>query len=276
MNHNMRLLKGKKLANEILAKIKKDLNEQKTKLSLAVILIGENNASEIYVKLKRKAAKKVGIVFKLIRYGEKTNQKTIISSIKKLNNDKNINGIIVQLPLPKNISSQEVISSIDPKKDADGFHSSNTKSFLKGNIKVYPVFPRAIIRLLESSKVNFKNKKAIVIANSKEFGNIMSRALKNKDLKADYFLAKNLQKNLNKLKKADIVVTAIGKPSFIKGNMLKNGAVVIDGGIAKINNKIFGDIDHNSVKKVVSYLSPVPGGVGPVTIAYLLENVRFL
>lgn len=272
----MKLLRGENLANKILTKIKKDLQRKKIKPDLAVILVGENKASETYVRLKQKAAKKVGINFRLIKYGEKTSQQKIISCIKKLNNDKKVVGIIVQLPLPKNINPKEVISSIDPDKDVDGFHPINVTAFLKSTARIHPVFPKAIVRLLKSSKISLDGKNAIVIANSHEFGETMTTALKNKNLDADYFLTKSLKNNLDKLKKADIVVTAIGKPNFIKGDMLKNGVVVIDGGISNVKDKIFGDVDRDSVKNVASFLSPVPGGVGPVTIACLLENVSLL
>jgi len=272
----MRLLKGKKIADKILAGIKKNVQKSRIRPGLAVILVGKNAASEIYVKLKNKAAQKVGINFKLIRYDKGVGKDKVIADIKKLNNNKNISGIIVQLPLPKSLNPREIIDAIDPKKDADGFHPHNVKLFLQGKTTVPPVFPRAIFRLLESSGIGLTNKSAIIVANSPEFGKTMKKTLEYKKINADYILAGNIKKHSDKLKKTDIIITATGKPNSIKGELLKKGMVVIDGGLTRIGKEILGDVDRQSVKKIVACLSPVPGGVGPLTIAYLLDNVRNL
>ena len=269
----MKLLKGKGIAEKILAEVKKDVKNRRIKPGLAVVLVGNNPASEIYVKLKAKAAKQVNIRFKLVRFKADTSENKIVSAIKKLNADKRINGIIVQLPLPQKFNKRKVISAIDPRKDVDGFHPINLKKFLAGKISVYPVFPLAIMKLLEASKVKLSDKKAVIIANSKEFGLVMRQALKLRRIKAKYIFSKNLEKNFDLLKGSDIVVTAMGKPGLIRGNMLKKDAVVIDGGINKTGKRVLGDGDFESVKSVASCLSPVPGGVGPVTIACLLKNV---
>jgi methylenetetrahydrofolate dehydrogenase (NADP+)/methenyltetrahydrofolate cyclohydrolase len=256
----MKLLKGKKIADGILAKIKADILKKKNKPSLAVVLVGDDKASQIYVALKEKAAKKVGIGFELYKFSKNSPEEKIIRKIKELNADNKINGIIVQLPLPKKFNTQKIINAIDPRRDVDGFLEKS---------KFEPVFPKAIMQFL---KTDFK-KKAVVVSNSKKFGEIMLMALKNKKISGEYFLANNVQKNLKKVQNAGIVISAVGKPGLIKEDMVKKGVLIIDGGITKKGNKVLGDVDFESVKNKASYLTPVPGGVGPVTIACLLENV---
>jgi len=265
----MKLLEGKKVADKILDKIKKDIKKSQRKPSLAVVLIGNDKASELYVKIKKEEAKKVRIDFFLFRFKENSSEKKVIEKIRNLNRDRKISGIIVQLPLPKKINTQKIISSVSSLKDVDGFSANgkNSKSVLK------PVFPMAIIKLLESSGQKIDNKKAIVISNSKLFGEVMSKALREKKMKSGYILKKEIKNNLAKIKRADILVSAVGSRGIIKGEMIKSGAIVIDGGIAKEKNKVFGDVDFKSVKNIAGFLTPVPGGVGPVTVACLLKNV---
>lgn len=268
----MRILNGKKIAQAISRELKKKIVQGKTKPGLGVVLVGDDKASRLYVSLKQKAAKEIGMKFKLIKLPEKTGEKEILEEIKKLNNDKNIHGIIVQLPLPKNINKQKIISAINPKNDVDGFHKENIKLFLAGKERFVPVFPGAILELIKSSKKDIRGGKALVIANSDEFGKVMVVAASRLELKAEYILQKDLKKNSEKIKNADVVITACGVPGLITGKMLKTGAVVIDGGISKIGKKTLGDVDFKSTKKLSGFLSPVPGGVGPVTVAMLLKN----
>jgi len=269
----MRILKGKKVAGRILNDIECNIKRDKLKPELAVILVGENKASEIYVKLKGKAAKKTGIDFSLFKFKKTEKENEIIRKIQELNENKKICGIIVQLPLPVKFNTQKIINSINLSKDVDGFHPKNVKKFIKNEADIWPVFPHAIVRLIKSSGVKVKNKKAVILANSMRFGEVMKAALNNKGMKAEYILTKNLNRNLKKFNKVDIVVSAVGKPGIIIGEMIKKSAVVIDGGITKKGKKVFGDVDFDSVKNIAGYLTPVPGGVGPVTIACLLENV---
>ena len=269
----MRLFDGNKIADGILLNLKKEITNRRKKPGLAVVLVGDNPASQIYVNLKAKVAKKVGIGFKLLKFSERANEDKIIAAIKQLNRDKSIYGMIVQLPLPKKFHTQKIINSIDPQKDVDGFHPDNVKKFLAGHPTIYPVFPQAIMKLLGATGKKMKGKSALIIANSKKFGSVMQQALEFEKTKAKYILSKNLNKNLDLLKKTDIIVTAVGKPGLIRGNMLKKGVTIIDGGITKVENKVQGDVAYNSVKPLASYLSPVPGGVGPVTISCLLQNV---
>lgn len=273
----MEILNGKKIGRAILQSLREKIAQEKTKPGLGVVLVGDNAASEIYVELKKKAAGEIGMNFELIKMPEGTEEKDILKKIAELNNDEKIHGIIVQLPLPENLKTEEIISAIDPKKDVDGFHEENVKMFLSEQERFVPVFPGAIMKLIESAKggqveKDLKNAKALVLANSREFGEMMQRFLERKGALAEYVLQKDLKKNFEKIKNADVAITACGVPNLLNGEMLKNGAVVVDGGISKIGEKTFGDVDLDSVKNLSGHISPVPGGVGPVTVAMLLQN----
>lgn len=263
----MKILSGRKIADEMLRDLKKKITRQKIKPGLAVVLVGENKASDIYVSLKQKAAGKVDMDFWVLKFSARDSERDISQAIKELNEDENIHGIIVQLPLPKKFNTEKIIRAIDPKKDADGFFARDA----------VPVFPQAILKLLESSGEKLAGKKAAVIANSEIFGQAMAETLRRKKIEAEYVLKSQITsaswRNKSQIKEADIVISAVGKPNFLKGAMLKKGVIVIDGGISKRGKKVAGDADPVSVSKVARFLSPVPGGVGPVTIACLLENV---
>lgn len=263
----MKLIKGRKIADKILSDLKKKIAKEKIKPGLAVILIGESEASKMYVNLKKKAARKIGVYFSMFKFGKNIPQNTIISKIRELNKDDKVHGILVQLPLPGNFNTQKIIKAINPKKDADGFSAREHLNIIK------PVFPSAIIRLIKSSGQKLNNKKAVVLCNSDDFGKAMQSALKKEKISSIYIFSADTKKNLEKIKKADILITACGIPRLIRGDMIKKGAVIIDGGIAKKGKKVFGDVDFESVKNIASYITPVPGGVGPVTIACLLKNV---
>lgn len=269
----MKLLRGKKLSEKILKELKAEISISETKPGLAVVLIGNDKASKIYVSLKEKAAKRIGMNFFKFQYGKSADEKEIIKKIETLNEDKKINGIIVQLPLPSGFNTQKIINQIAPGKDVDGFHPQSLKLFLEKKEIFWPVFPRAIISLLEFSGEKLEGKTAAVLAKSQKFGRVMEEALKRKKIQPKNFLLKNPQRKMDFLKNFDIVISACGYPKIIAGEMLKKGAIVIDGGITKKGKKILGDADLNSMKKVANFCSPVPGGVGPVTVATLLENV---
>ena len=262
----MKLLYGKPIADDILNRLKKDISSYIEKPGLAVVLIGNDQASQLYVLLKEKTAGEIGINFFRFDIAENVSENEILELIQKLNTDEKVHGIIVQLPLPAGFDSGKIISKINPKKDVDGF-------FAKSEEDLQPVFSRAIILLAESSEEILVGKKAIVVANSDEFGKIMTTAFEQKNILAEYFLAKNISENLGTIREADIVVSAVGSQGLINSQMLKEGAIVIDGGIEKVNGKVTGDFDFASIKEKSGFISPVPGGVGPVTIACLLENV---
>lgn len=269
----MEILNGKRIAQAILDEIATEIKKSEIKPGLAVILAGKNKASEIYVSLKGKRAKEVGIDFQLKRFPSDVSEDKVINEIENLNSNRSVNGIIVQLPLPDSFDTQRIIDEIDPKKDVDGFHPENLNLFNNGKEIFWPVFPKAIVKLIESAGIGLGDKKAVVLANSERFGKEMEVALKRFGLSSNYILSDEIEENKNEIKQADILVTALGNPALIKGEMIKEGAILIDGGITKIGEKVRGDIDFESVKNKASFLSPVPGGVGPVTIACLLENV---
>lgn len=269
----MKLLEGKKIADGILEGIKKDIEKAENKPFLAVLLVGEDEASKIYTSLKGKAAEKIGIGFELFYFEESVLEEEIIGKIEELNQDDKISGIIVQLPLPLKFNTQKIVTSVDPSKDVDGFHPENIELFLKGRERFFPVFPQAIMKIVESSGEDLSGKKAIIVANSKLFGEMMVKSLESKKVKAEYIFKKDILSSIGKLREADILVSAIGVKNAIQGEMIKMGAIVVDGGIVKEGRKIFGDVDFKSVKERDGFLTPVPGGVGPVTIACLLKNV---
>ena len=268
----MKLLYGKPVAEEILSRLKNDISLRGQKPGLAVILVGNDKASQIYVNLKEKKALEIGMNFFRFDLAESVSQEEIMGRIAKLNKDILVHGIIVQLPLPKGFETEKIIASIEPKKDADGFHPINTELFLVGEGRIWPVFPRAIMRLLESSGEKLENRVGVVIANSDEFGKIMCAALEKSGVLAEYVLSGDIAQNLGKIKGADVVVSAVGSPGLLRGQMLKEGAIVIDGGIEKVGDKVLGDVDFASTEGLNGYITPVPGGVGPLTIACLLEN----
>ncbi|HBO16384.1 MAG: Bifunctional protein FolD [Candidatus Moranbacteria bacterium GW2011_GWE2_35_2-] len=283
----MKLIEGRKIADKILREISGGIGAERLTPGLGVVLVGNDQASKIYVNLKEKAARDVGVNFFKSEFDSDENEKNILKKIEEFNADEKVHGIIVQLPLPKKFDTQKIIESIDPKKDADGFCPKNIEKFIGGDGEIFPVFPGAIVMMIESTGVNLENKKAVVISNSDIFGEIMIEALRREGIKGEYVLAKGLKKFENKelgiknqkensienLKEADIVITACGIPKIIKSEMIKDGAIVIDGGITKIDGRIVGDVDFELAKNRDIFLSPVPGGVGPVTVAMLIKNV---
>jgi len=270
----MKLLYGKPIADKILDRLKNDIAMQEEKPGLAVILVGDNEASQMYVSLKEKTADKIGMVFFRFNFSEDVPENEIIEHIKKLNNDANVHGIIVQLPLPEGFDTKKIIANIDSKKDADGFfYQSESISGEDEKGRIWPVFPHAIFKLAKSSDEKIKEKKAIIIANSNEFGQTMKKVLAGKNISASYIISSSVSQNIDKIKEADMVISAVGSPGLLTGKMLKDGAIVIDGGIERVGGKVMGDVDFSSIKDKNGFIAPVPGGVGPLTIAYLLENV---
>lgn len=277
----MKLIKGKEIADDILKKLKREIEVSDFNPGLGVVLVGDDEASKIYVGLKEKAAQKVGVKFFQAKFDAGAEENDVLRKIKEFNADEKINGIIVQLPLPEKIDTQKIIEAIDPKKDVDGFCPKNIEKFLGGDGEIFPVFPGAIVAMIESAGVNLENKKAVVISNSDIFGKIMIEALRRKGIEGEYVLSSSLIPSLSPkgrrgLVEADVVITACGIPKLVKSEMIKDGAIVIDGGITKIDGKIVGDVDFESVKNRDIFLSPVPGGVGPVTVATLIKNVWIL
>lgn len=267
------IINGKEIAENILNNIKKEVESYDVKPTLAVIIVGCNPASKVYVKNKIKKSEFLGFNSILKELPENTTKEELLDVIKNLNNDKNVNGILLQLPLPKGLDEKDFLDEISPIKDVDGFTTYNSGKLFKGE-KPYAVActPKGIIKLLETKNINLEGKLAVVIGRSNIVGKPIAALLLQKN--ATVIQAHSKTKNLPEiLKLADVIISATGKEEFIKGDMVKEGAVIIDVGITRNKNgKLTGDIDFESVNKKVSYITPVPGGVGPMTIASLMEN----
>lgn len=266
------ILDGKKLRDKIFEDLKEKIDKMKKKPTLAVILVGENPASQIYVRNKKKTAEKLGINSLSIEYPADISEKELVAKIEELNNDKNVTAILVQLPLPKHINPNKVIDAILPQKDVDGLTPYNLGKLFSGEKPyVYPCTPKGILLLLDEYNIELDGKNIVVIGRSNLVGKPVAQMLLNRN--ATVTMCHSHTKNLSEITKtADIVVSAVGK-NVIGEKMLKSNCVVIDVGIFRDENgKISGDVDFENVSKVTAYISPVPGGVGPMTIASLMLN----
>jgi methylenetetrahydrofolate dehydrogenase (NADP+) / methenyltetrahydrofolate cyclohydrolase len=271
----MILIDGKKIAAKLREELRKEVVELKSKYNkvpgLTVILIGDMAPSQIYVRMKEKAANEVGLRSEVIRYPEDVEEKTVLDKIEELNKDENISGILVQLPLPKHINKQKVIETILPGKDVDGFHPMNVGNLSSGYESSVPCTPLGCYLMIKKIEPNLSGKKAVMIGRSNLNGKPMAQLLlkenctvtithsRTKDLKAECL-------------EADIIVAAVGIPELVKADWVKKDAIVIDVGINKTEKGIVGDVAFDEVSKVAKALTPVPGGVGPMTIACLLKN----
>ena len=241
-------------------------------VGLAVILVGNDPASAVYVRNKHRACEQVGIDSYQIELPESTSEEELLATIDRLNSDDKINGILVQLPLPKHISEKKVIERIDPKKDVDAFHPENVGRIMIGNYTFLPCTPAGIIALLDYYKINIEGKNCVVIGRSNIVGKPMSLLLTERN--GTVTLCHSRTKGLKEIcKNADLIVVAIGKAEFLTADMVKDGAVVIDVGINRLaDGRLVGDVHFDQVKEVASMITPVPGGVGPMTITMLLYN----
>jgi methylenetetrahydrofolate dehydrogenase (NADP+)/methenyltetrahydrofolate cyclohydrolase len=349
----MRLFDGKKVADKILEDLKKKIGAENLKPKLAVFLIGEDEASKIYIRLKKEAAELIGVEFELFQYdvpyfchpepqakdliGRKNHrdeilhcvQDDILGKINELNEDRSVNGIIVQLPLSKGLDKDKILSMVDPRKDVDGFHKENQRLFEQGRRRFEPVLPTAILMAIEDAlgtslchsersvakrrisaptmrsfagacnamparqpngshgggrsiagrgvqDDRIQNKKTIALVNSDIFGKTLKLVLGKKGMDFEYKLTKDFLVSGAKsdLKEADIIITACGRPGLVRGEMIKQGTVLIDAGIYRAKDgKVVGDIDRPSVESIAGFLTPVPGGIGPLVIALLLQNI---
>ena len=269
------IIDGKKIAETLRQKLKKEIIQIKSSFKsvpgLTVILIGEDPASKIYVKNKEKFSKEIGINSEVIKYPENIEEKEVLSKIIELNKNKKVSGILVQLPLPKHINKQKVIETILPEKDVDGFHPINVGNLSSGYDSKVPCTPLGCFLLLKEVEKNLSGKHAVVIGRSNLNGKPMAQLLlkENCTVTITHSKTKDLKSQCNK---ADIIIAAVGKPKLVKGDWVKKNAIVIDVGINKTIDGIVGDVDFNEVSKVARAITPVPGGVGPMTIACLLRN----
>jgi methylenetetrahydrofolate dehydrogenase (NADP+)/methenyltetrahydrofolate cyclohydrolase len=274
------LIDGKHYASLILDQLKKNVDYQKKEnnlnAKLAIILVGSNHASSIYVRNKINAAKKIGIDTELIHFDENVNEKNLLAEILRMNSDNSISGILVQLPLPKQISKEKVINTIAPNKDVDGFHPLNVGILNSGYEGGFvPCTARGCLELIKLTQIDITGKNIAIVGRSNIVGKPLAALLNIEN--ATVTLCHSNTINLAKItSNADIVIAAIGKPLFLTSEYFSEKAIVIDVGINRVdfenNYKLVGDVDFDSVKNKVSYLTPVPGGVGPMTIAYLLNN----
>ena len=270
----MQLLDGKKLSGKIILDLKKQVSRRKKKPVLAMILVGNDPASKIYVDRKKIFCAKAGIGSRVFTFPEKTSEREILEIISSLNANGNISAIMVQLPLPKHMDKNKIIEAIDPQKDADCLHPLNFGRFVQNSEEysiVAPATPLGIIKLLKENKIKIEGKNAVVVGRSNIVGKPMAQFLLNRG--ATVTVCHRHTKNLKSYtQKADILVVAVGKMNLIKADMVQKGVVVIDVGVNRKGKRIFGDVDFASVSKKASFITPVPGGVGPITIAMLLWN----
>ena len=276
-----KIIDGKLIASKVKEQVSvavSDLNQKSIFPGLATIIVGNDAASSIYVKNKRKSAKEVGIESFQYELSENIEEKELLELINELNLNSDVDGILVQLPLPKHINSDLIIDSIDVNKDVDGFNVINAGKTFIGRDSVIPCTPLGCLLMLKSIKIELKGKNAVIIGRSNIVGKPMAQLLLNEDCTVTIVHSKTF--NIQALvKEADIVVAAVGSANLVKGSWIKKGAVVIDVGINRLKvedkNILVGDINFNEVKDIASYITPVPGGVGPMTIACLLMNTVF-
>jgi methylenetetrahydrofolate dehydrogenase (NADP+) / methenyltetrahydrofolate cyclohydrolase len=269
------IIDGKTIAKEIRQQIKEQVARLvatgKTPPGLAVVIAGNDPASRVYVNSKKKACAEAGIYSEEHTFPETVTEAEVIAVINQLNQSPKIHGILVQLPLPDQINERNVIESINPKKDVDGLHPSSVGNLLIGTPTFIPCTPEGIMVLLQKTGVEFKGKRAVVIGRSMLVGKPVAVLLLAQH--ATVTICHSRTQNLPAVaKEADILVVAIGKPNFINGDAIKPGAVVIDVGMNRLDDKLVGDVEFESAAKVAGYITPVPGGVGPMTIAMLLQN----
>ena len=272
----MTIIDGKALSGKVLKEIEKEHSELEKKVGrkagLAVIIVGENPASQIYVRNKIRACEKVGFHSETIRLDENITEENLLLEIEKLNNNSNIDGILVQLPIPKHIDGLKIINAISAEKDVDGFHTTNIGKMMIGDETGFlPCTPAGVVHMFEEYNINLEGKDVLVIGQSNIVGKPMTLLLIKK--RATVQVCNSKTKNLSeKLQKADVVVAAAGFPKLVKASDVKEDVVVIDVGINRVDGKLCGDVDFEEVSKKASFITPVPGGVGPMTIAMLIKN----
>ncbi len=270
-----KIIDGKQIAKEVRAEIAAECAELKKKgiiPGLAVVIVGTDPASQVYVRNKKKACEEVGFRSEVFELPEETTEEELLALVKKLNEDVNIHGILVQLPLPEHLDDEVIIANIDPKKDVDAFHPSNVGKIMIGNYDFLPCTPAGVMVLLEKSGIDVSGKECVVVGRSNIVGKPQAMLLLHAN--GTVTICHSRTKDLAEVtRRADILVVAIGKADFITGDMVKDGAVVIDVGMnRKADGKLTGDVDFAAVEPKASYITPVPGGVGPMTITMLLRN----
>ena len=269
------IIDGKKEALILREQIKKEIDSIKLKNTgvpvLTVILIGDFAPSQIYVKNKEKNAKEVGITSEVLRFPKEVSEEEILNKIEELNNNSKVSGILVQLPLPQQISKEKVINAINPFKDVDGFHPTNVGNLSSGYKAIVPCTPLGCLLLIKKIEPNLKGKHAVIIGRSNLNGKPMAQLLLKENCTVTIVHSKTINLKAECLK-ADILVAAVGVANLVKADWVKENSIIIDVGINKVGDRIVGDVEFDTVQKKVKAITPVPGGVGPMTIACLLKN----
>lgn len=268
----MHILDGKMIAKQITDDLQKKVSFLKKKPGLAVVLVGNNSASQVYVNMKKIKCEEIGYFSCKMCLEKSVTEEKLLNIIAKLNDDEKIHGILVQLPLPKHINTNKIIAAIRPSKDVDGFHPVNVGKLFTGNNQLIPCTAKGILKLILATKQIIAGKHAVIIGRSNIVGKPTAQLLLQQN--ATVTICHSFSENLTKYTRmADILVSAVGKPNFVQKDMVKKGAIVIDVGITRLaNKKIVGDIDFANIQEIASFITPVPGGVGPMTIACLMEN----
>ncbi|MGC7744816.1 bifunctional methylenetetrahydrofolate dehydrogenase/methenyltetrahydrofolate cyclohydrolase FolD [Staphylococcus epidermidis] len=270
-----KILDGKQIAKEYRQRLKNQVNDLKEygfTPKLSVILVGNDGASQSYVKSKKKAAEKIGMISEIIHLDESTSEEVVLSELNRLNNDDTVSGILVQVPLPKQVSEQKVLEAINPEKDVDGFHPINIGKLYIDEQTFVSCTPLGIMEILKHADINLEGKNAVVIGRSHIVGQPVSKLLLQAN--ATVTILHSRTKNMNAhLKQADVIVSAVGQPGLVTKENVKKGAVIIDvGNTPDENGKLKGDVAYDEVKEIASAITPVPGGVGPLTITMVLNN----
>jgi methylenetetrahydrofolate dehydrogenase (NADP+) / methenyltetrahydrofolate cyclohydrolase len=271
-NRQAQIINGTAIAQNIRDGLREKILQLSESPGLAIILVGSDPASYVYVGLKEQAAKEAGIRFEKDYYPATISQDVVMQKIVELNNRSDIHGILVQFPLPEGFDENKIVAAINPVKDVDGFHPENLRLLSADEPRLIPGLALGIIRLIESTGTTLSGKKVTILAKSGVFAGPLGQLFQ-QDEASVTFITPNAPDLLQQLQEADIVVAAVGRPKFIKGEMVKAGAIIIDVGYNRVNNRAVGDVDFASASQVASWITPVPGGVGPMTVAMLLTNL---
>jgi len=267
-----RIIDGKKMAEDIYTELKEEVKNLEDKPGLAVILVGDDPASLVYVRNKERACKRLGLNYRLMRFPQSADKNEILSTIESLNSDKEVNGIIVQMPLPEHLEPFEIVSAIDPLKDVDGLHPDNLGRLLSGKPRIIPCTPLGVIELLRRENIDIRGKNAVIVGRSNLVGKPLFHLLLSLDATVTVCHSKTTDLK-EETSRADILVCAAGVPKLITADMVKKGATVIDVGINRVGDRLVGDVDFENIVGIASAITPVPGGVGPMTVAMLMKNV---
>ncbi|MGC8971362.1 MAG: bifunctional methylenetetrahydrofolate dehydrogenase/methenyltetrahydrofolate cyclohydrolase FolD [bacterium] len=267
-----KIIDGKKIAEDIYKELKEEVSNLRDKPGLAVVLVGDDPASLVYVRNKEKACKRLGLNYRLLKFPQTADKSNILSALESLNKDREISGIIIQIPLPEHLDPFEIVSAIDPLKDVDGLHPDNLGRLLSGKPRIVPCTPLGVIELLKRENIEIRGKTAVIVGRSNLVGKPLFHLLLSLD--ATVMVCHSKTANLKReTSRADILVCAVGVPRLITVDMVKEGAIVIDVGINRVDDKLVGDVDFENVSRIAGGITPVPGGVGPMTVAMLMKNV---